>query len=45
MIGVILGVGHNAVRQNPCHVVLEIHNGIDNTVEEARWHVKVAVVG
>ena len=45
VIGVVLGVGHNMIRQNPRHVVLEVDDQVDEAVKESGRQVEVAVIG
>lgn len=45
MVGVVLCIGHDVIRQNPRHVVLEVHDGVDEAVEETGGKLQVAVIG
>ena len=44
MVGIVLSVGHDVIRQDPRHVVLKIHHGVDNAIESTGRQKQVAVI-
>ena len=45
MIGIILGIRHNVIRQDAGHIVLKIHDGVDKPVEKTGRQEQVTVIG
>jgi hypothetical protein len=45
VIRVILCVGHDVIRKDPSHVVLKIHDEIDERLKKAGRQLHVAVIG
>ncbi len=45
MVGVILSICNNTIRQQRCRIVLKLHHQIDEAIEQARRQEQITVIG